>query len=127
MAGPEQTQQQVEERAERIDDAELALQGINMLLNNGFRESDELFRKYRSHSPLMSFGASFVSFLYATSPAPLLPAPWTSAAAGLRSSSDPGTNAPLSLPLTSRVTLRGAHDQSTRCTLMRKIPSPLSL
>ncbi|KAG7487416.1 hypothetical protein MATL_G00023130 [Megalops atlanticus] len=65
MAGPEQTQQQVEARAERIDDAELALRGINMLLNNGFRESDELFRKYRNHSPLMSFGASFVSFLNA--------------------------------------------------------------
>ncbi|XP_018613252.1 tetratricopeptide repeat protein 39C [Scleropages formosus] len=51
--------------AEHINDAELALQGINMLLNNGFRESDELFRKYRNHSPLMSFGASFVSFLNA--------------------------------------------------------------
>uniref|UniRef100_A0AAY4DAG6 Tetratricopeptide repeat domain 39C n=1 Tax=Denticeps clupeoides TaxID=299321 RepID=A0AAY4DAG6_9TELE len=68
MAGPEQQQQQqqqVEEEAEQIDDAELALQGISMLLNNGFRESDELFRKYRAHSPLMSFGASFVSFLNA--------------------------------------------------------------
>uniref|UniRef100_A0A672HBF3 Tetratricopeptide repeat protein 39C-like n=1 Tax=Salarias fasciatus TaxID=181472 RepID=A0A672HBF3_SALFA len=50
---------------ERINDAELALKGINMLLNNGFRESDELFRAYRNHSPLMSFGASFVSFLNA--------------------------------------------------------------
>uniref|UniRef100_A0A667Z1K3 Tetratricopeptide repeat domain 39C n=1 Tax=Myripristis murdjan TaxID=586833 RepID=A0A667Z1K3_9TELE len=49
----------------RIDDAELALKGINMLLNNGFKESDELFRTYRNHSPLMSFGASFVSFLNA--------------------------------------------------------------
>ncbi|XP_069813791.1 tetratricopeptide repeat protein 39C [Dendropsophus ebraccatus] len=48
-----------------MDDAELALVGINMLLNNGFRESDQLFRKYRNHSPLMSFGASFVSFLNA--------------------------------------------------------------
>ncbi|KAM3875694.1 tetratricopeptide repeat protein 39C isoform 2-T2 [Diretmus argenteus] len=67
MAGPEQQQQQkqVEEKAERIDDAELALQGINMLLNNGFKESDELFRRYRTQSPLMSFGASFVSFLNA--------------------------------------------------------------
>lgn len=37
-----------EETAERIDDAELALKGINMLLNNGFKESDELFRTYRS-------------------------------------------------------------------------------
>uniref|UniRef100_A0A8C7MWX7 Tetratricopeptide repeat domain 39C n=1 Tax=Oncorhynchus kisutch TaxID=8019 RepID=A0A8C7MWX7_ONCKI len=64
MAGPEQSQQ-VEQKAEAIDDAELALQGINMLLNNGFKESNELFRKYRTHSPLMSFGASFVSFLNA--------------------------------------------------------------
>ncbi|KAJ8272626.1 hypothetical protein GJAV_G00091450 [Gymnothorax javanicus] len=65
MAGPEQNQQQVEERDDQLDDAELALQGINMLLNNGFRESDELFKTYRNHSPLMSFGASFVSFLNA--------------------------------------------------------------
>lgn len=67
MAGPEQSQQQqqVEEKAEPIDDAEMALQGINMLLNNGFKESDELFRRYRTQSPLMSFGASFVSFLNA--------------------------------------------------------------
>uniref|UniRef100_A0A8C6WQI8 Tetratricopeptide repeat domain 39C n=1 Tax=Neogobius melanostomus TaxID=47308 RepID=A0A8C6WQI8_9GOBI len=38
MAGPEQSQQQqqVEEKAEPIDDAEMALQGINMLLNNAF-------------------------------------------------------------------------------------------
>lgn len=50
MAGPiqsQQEQQQVQERSNQIDDAELALQGINMLLNNGFKESDELFRKYR--------------------------------------------------------------------------------
>uniref|UniRef100_A0A3B4TY45 Tetratricopeptide repeat domain 39C n=1 Tax=Seriola dumerili TaxID=41447 RepID=A0A3B4TY45_SERDU len=54
-----------EEKTDRINDAELALRGINMLLNNGFKESDELFRTYRNHSPLMSFGASFVSFLNA--------------------------------------------------------------
>ncbi|EAX01170.1 chromosome 18 open reading frame 17, isoform CRA_b, partial [Homo sapiens] len=48
-----------------LQDAELALAGINMLLNNGFRESDQLFKQYRNHSPLMSFGASFVSFLNA--------------------------------------------------------------
>uniref|UniRef100_A0A8C7TAS7 Tetratricopeptide repeat domain 39C n=1 Tax=Oncorhynchus mykiss TaxID=8022 RepID=A0A8C7TAS7_ONCMY len=53
------------QETEQIDDAELAFKGINMLLNNGFKESDELFRKYRTHSPLMSFGASFVSFLNA--------------------------------------------------------------
>ncbi|XP_042354106.1 tetratricopeptide repeat protein 39C-like [Plectropomus leopardus] len=54
-----------DEKTEVINDAELALKGINMLLNNGFKESDELFRSYRNHSPLMSFGASFVSFLNA--------------------------------------------------------------
>ncbi|GCC45259.1 hypothetical protein chiPu_0029227 [Chiloscyllium punctatum] len=32
---------------QELDDAELALAGINMLLNNGFRESDQLFKKYR--------------------------------------------------------------------------------
>uniref|UniRef100_A0A8D2ZK02 Tetratricopeptide repeat protein 39C n=1 Tax=Scophthalmus maximus TaxID=52904 RepID=A0A8D2ZK02_SCOMX len=51
MAGPEQQQQQqqqVEEKAEYVDDAEMALQGINMLLNNGFKESDELFKRYRN-------------------------------------------------------------------------------
>uniref|UniRef100_A0A672JXH2 Tetratricopeptide repeat protein 39C-like n=1 Tax=Sinocyclocheilus grahami TaxID=75366 RepID=A0A672JXH2_SINGR len=47
MAGPDSPQQQVEEQAEQIDDSELAFQGINMLLNNGFKESDELFRRYR--------------------------------------------------------------------------------
>ncbi|KAL7875636.1 hypothetical protein AOLI_G00105990 [Acnodon oligacanthus] len=51
--------------AEQVDDAELSLRGINMLLNNGFRESAELFHRYRNYSPLMSFGASFVSFLNA--------------------------------------------------------------
>lgn len=54
-----------DEKTDGINDAELALKGINMLLNNGFKESDELFRLYRNHSPLMSFGASFVSFLNA--------------------------------------------------------------
>ncbi|KAJ3598909.1 hypothetical protein NHX12_032872 [Muraenolepis orangiensis] len=69
MAGQEEQpssrqQKQTGEKAEKdIDDAELALAGINMLLNNGFKESDDLFRRYRTQSPLMSFGASFVSFL----------------------------------------------------------------
>ncbi|KAM9098339.1 tetratricopeptide repeat protein 39C isoform X1 [Sarcophilus harrisii] len=71
MAGSEQQpSRRREEESEQdsaaaapLHDAELALAGINMLLNNGFRESDQLFRQYRNHSPLMSFGASFVSFL----------------------------------------------------------------
>ncbi|KAM4551981.1 tetratricopeptide repeat protein 39C-like [Odontesthes bonariensis] len=67
MANPtEPTPGSVEEETMgRVNDAELALRGINMLLNNGFKESDELFRTHRSRSPLMSFGASFVSFLNA--------------------------------------------------------------
>ncbi|XP_058251012.1 tetratricopeptide repeat protein 39C-like isoform X2 [Hemibagrus wyckioides] len=54
-----------EEFPEQINDAELSLRGINMLLNNGFKESTELFHRYRNYSPLMSFSASFVSFLNA--------------------------------------------------------------
>ncbi|KAI5627199.1 tetratricopeptide repeat protein 39C, partial [Silurus asotus] len=50
---------------EQIDDVEMSLRGINMLLNNGFRESTEIFHRYRNYSPLMSAGSSFVSFLNA--------------------------------------------------------------
>lgn len=42
-------------KTEPINDAELALEGINMLLNNGFRESDELFRTHRYVCPDMEF------------------------------------------------------------------------
>ena len=35
-------------KPDTIDDAELALEGINMLLNNGFKESDDLFKAHRS-------------------------------------------------------------------------------
>lgn len=51
MAGSEQ--QRPRRRDDRdsaaapLQDAELALAGINMLLNNGFRESDQLFKQYR--------------------------------------------------------------------------------
>uniref|UniRef100_A0AAQ5YE54 Tetratricopeptide repeat domain 39C n=1 Tax=Amphiprion ocellaris TaxID=80972 RepID=A0AAQ5YE54_AMPOC len=44
-----------EQKTERVNDAELALKGINMLLNNGFKESDELFRTYRSVSVCFLF------------------------------------------------------------------------
>lgn len=54
-----------EEEDEEEEEEDLALKGINLLLNNGFQESLELFRTHRNHSPLMSFGASFVSFLNA--------------------------------------------------------------
>ncbi|KAK9539265.1 hypothetical protein VZT92_004381 [Zoarces viviparus] len=54
-----------DDKTDDLNEAEMALKGINMLLNNGFKESDEHFRLYRNHSPLMSFGASFVSFLNA--------------------------------------------------------------
>uniref|UniRef100_A0A3B3BDH9 Tetratricopeptide repeat domain 39C n=1 Tax=Oryzias melastigma TaxID=30732 RepID=A0A3B3BDH9_ORYME len=36
------------QRPDPLNDAELALKGINMLLNNEFRRSDELFRTHRS-------------------------------------------------------------------------------
>ena len=32
---------------EAIDDVALSLQGIDLLLNNGFKESQEIFEKYR--------------------------------------------------------------------------------
>lgn len=64
MAGSEQ------QRPRRLDDgdaaaaplqdAELALAGINMMLNNGFRESDQLFKQYRGAPgvrPLLSRGS----------------------------------------------------------------------
>ncbi|XP_033640932.1 tetratricopeptide repeat protein 39C-like isoform X1 [Asterias rubens] len=47
------------------DDVKLSLVAINLLLNNGFKESEEIFNKYRSYSPLMSAGASFVQFMNA--------------------------------------------------------------
>ncbi|XP_069013515.1 tetratricopeptide repeat protein 39C-like [Embiotoca jacksoni] len=62
---PGSVEEEEERKTDHINDAELALKGINMLLNNGFKESDELFKTHRNHSPLMSFGASFVSFLNA--------------------------------------------------------------
>ncbi|XP_014662155.1 PREDICTED: tetratricopeptide repeat protein 39C-like isoform X2 [Priapulus caudatus] len=46
-------------------DPELALHGINLMLNNGFKESEDLFNKHKQRSPLMSVGASFVKFLHA--------------------------------------------------------------
>ncbi|XP_076828858.1 tetratricopeptide repeat protein 39C-like isoform X2 [Brachyhypopomus gauderio] len=65
MAGAGPADHWAEDVPTQVDDAELSLQGINLLLNNGFKESAELFHKYRNYSPLMSFGASFVSFLNA--------------------------------------------------------------
>ncbi|KAK2094525.1 hypothetical protein P7K49_028263 [Saguinus oedipus] len=51
-----------------LQDAELALAGINMLLNNGFRESDQLFKQYRSPSRARSAAG-------ATAPRPHPPCP----------------------------------------------------
>lgn len=45
--------------ADTVDDADLALEGINMLLNNGFRESDELFRTHRSVVGITPHALSF--------------------------------------------------------------------
>ncbi|XP_071502427.1 tetratricopeptide repeat protein 39C-like [Diadema antillarum] len=50
---------------EVVDDVKLSLEGINLLLNNGFKEAMEIFTKYRYYSPLMSAGSSFVSFMNA--------------------------------------------------------------
>lgn len=51
-----------EEKTDRINDAELALKGINMLLNNGFKESDELFRAYRSVSASFRHSEPYLCF-----------------------------------------------------------------
>lgn len=48
----------------------MALAGINMLLNNGFRESDQLFKKYRSVSTLTALRAPSGPFGPGPSPAP---------------------------------------------------------
>ncbi|XP_022101455.1 tetratricopeptide repeat protein 39C-like [Acanthaster planci] len=49
----------------QTDDVKLSLVAINLLLNNGFKESEDIFNKYRHYSPLMSAGASFVQFMNA--------------------------------------------------------------
>ncbi|KAK3583206.1 hypothetical protein CHS0354_025726 [Potamilus streckersoni] len=48
-----------------FDDRELPLKGMHMLLNNGFDEAFELFKKYKEESPLMLAGYSFVFFMQA--------------------------------------------------------------
>lgn len=48
---------------DNFDDHIMALEGIKLMLNNGFKESEDLFRKFKMSSPLMSAGASFVTFL----------------------------------------------------------------
>ncbi|XP_022308818.2 tetratricopeptide repeat protein 39C-like isoform X2 [Crassostrea virginica] len=48
-----------------IDEAEMALGGISMLLNNGFEEARLLFEKYKTESFLMNAGHSFVFFMQA--------------------------------------------------------------
>lgn len=50
---------------EEIDDVKVSLEGINLLLNNGFKDAMEIFTKYRRYSPLMSAGYSFVSIMNA--------------------------------------------------------------
>uniref|UniRef100_A0A8C0DGN8 Tetratricopeptide repeat domain 39C n=1 Tax=Balaenoptera musculus TaxID=9771 RepID=A0A8C0DGN8_BALMU len=62
MAGSEQQRPRRRDdgdsAAAPLQDAELALAGINMLLNNGFRESDQLFKQYRKS--LMTPGKTIV-------------------------------------------------------------------
>ncbi|XP_067047895.1 tetratricopeptide repeat protein 39C-like [Acropora muricata] len=43
----------------------LARDGINLLLNNGFEESQRLFRSHSDESPLMSAGSGMVQFVQA--------------------------------------------------------------
>lgn len=46
-----------------FDDHIMALEGIKLMLNNGFKESEMLFNKFKQVSPQMSAGSSFLSFL----------------------------------------------------------------
>ncbi|KAK6186798.1 hypothetical protein SNE40_006069 [Patella caerulea] len=48
-----------------IDESEMALTGMNMLLNSGYDEARALFDKYKNESPLMQAGYSFVYFMQA--------------------------------------------------------------
>eukprot|EP00112_Aurelia_sp_Birch-Aquarium-sp1_P001539 Seg1166.6 transcript_id=Seg1166.6/GoldUCD/mRNA.D3Y31 product="Tetratricopeptide repeat protein 39C" protein_id=Seg1166.6/GoldUCD/D3Y31 len=48
-----------------MDPAWLAKEGVNVLLNGGVKNAEELFRKFRSSSPLLSAGASLVDFITA--------------------------------------------------------------
>ncbi|XP_072042144.1 tetratricopeptide repeat protein 39C-like [Amphiura filiformis] len=55
----------IDSAGEAIDDVAMSLQGIDLLLNNGFKQSQAIFEKYRDYSPLMSAGSSFVTFMNA--------------------------------------------------------------
>uniref|UniRef100_F7AZ43 Tetratricopeptide repeat protein 39C n=1 Tax=Ciona intestinalis TaxID=7719 RepID=F7AZ43_CIOIN len=46
-----------------FEDHILAHEGIALMLNNGFKESQALFAKFKDSSPLMSAGSSFVCFM----------------------------------------------------------------
>jgi len=48
-----------------MDASWLAREGVNLLLNGGVAHADQLFKKYRLASPLMSSGASLVNFITA--------------------------------------------------------------
>lgn len=48
---------------EGFEESELALSGINMMLNNKFEEASALFKKYKEENPLMHAGYSFVYFM----------------------------------------------------------------
>ncbi|XP_065060427.1 tetratricopeptide repeat protein 39C-like [Rhopilema esculentum] len=48
-----------------MDPAWLAKEGVNVLLNGGVKNAEELFRKFRSSSPLLAGGASLVDFITA--------------------------------------------------------------
>lgn len=48
---------------DNFDDHIMALEGIKLMLNNGFQQSRDLFDKFKYSSPLMSAGSSFGMFL----------------------------------------------------------------
>lgn len=45
------------------DDNDLAVKGINLLLNNHWAESLEHFNKHKSQSVVMQYGGAFVGFV----------------------------------------------------------------
>lgn len=54
---------QLNDGEEVEDDNDLALKGIQMLLNNKMDDSAALFEKYRAHSVIMHYGGAFINYM----------------------------------------------------------------
>lgn len=54
---------QLNDGEETEDDNELALRGVQLLLNNKMDESAALFEKYKSHSVIMHYGGAFINYM----------------------------------------------------------------